>query len=308
MQKEIQRCLFILTLALFYVVDGAYAASSPATQGVQVVDQIGREVKLVKPAQRIVALAPHIVENLFTAGAGDKIVGAVGYSDYPEAAKKIPHVGSYKSFSLEAILAAKPDLVIIWHSGSGANILNKLGQLDIPTYVSEPKKLGDIAQSIRDYGALSGTVTTAEGAAREFEQRVTGLREQYADASKLRALYQVWNDPIQTLNDSQIISDVLRLCGATNVFGDAIPIAPKISVESVIERDPDVIIASGMGEERPEWLDQWRRWEDLRAVRHNTLYFVPPDLIQRHTVRILAGAKMTCRHLDDARSKFRSNK
>jgi iron complex transport system substrate-binding protein len=114
--------------------------------------------------------------------------------------------------------------------------------------------------------------------------------------------YQVWDDPLFTINDTHLISDVIRLCGGHNIFSDAIPLVPKISVEMVVRRDPQVIIASGMGEERPEWLDDWRKWKSLQAIQNNQLYFIHPDLLQRHTLRILSGTEQMCAFLDQARA------
>jgi iron complex transport system substrate-binding protein len=111
----------------------------------------------------------------------------------------------------------------------------------------------------------------------------------------------VWNQPLQTLNGSHLISDVISLCGARNVFADAASLAPKISVEAVIARNPDAIVASGMDEARPEWLDEWLAYPQLRAVANNALFFVPPDYIQRPTARVLLGATSLCRQLDSAR-------
>src|SRR5690606_34524624 len=104
---------------------------------------------------------------------------------------------------------------------------------------------------------LTGERVVAEKAAHAFTERLQQLRGQYRDQQKVSVLYQVWNRPLQTLNDDHIISDLIHLCGGTNAFGDAATIAPIISIESVITRNPDVILASGMGEEKPEWLDDW---------------------------------------------------
>lgn len=274
--------------------------SSFAT-AIEVTDFLDRKIILAKPAQRIVALAPHIVENLYSAGAGDRIVGAVDYSDYPEAAKSIPHVGRISAYSIEAIVALKPDLVVVWRSGHGGKVMDKLLSLGLNVYANDPRVLDDVARSIRDYGKLAGTETTAEQAAAQFEQRLSDLRDTYQSLTPVSMMYQVWNDPIQTINNSHIISDVIRLCGGSNVFGDALAIAPKISVESVILKNPQAIVASGMGEERPEWLDAWRKWTNLQAVQTNNLFFVPPDIIQRHTARLLDGAENLCLQLATAR-------
>jgi iron complex transport system substrate-binding protein len=119
----------------------------------------------------------------------------------------------------------------------------------------------------------------------------------------VEVFYQVWKQPMMTVNGKQIISDAIRLCGGRNVFA-ALPIlAPTVTAEAVIAANPEVIVASGMGEARPEWLDDWRRWKTLAAVAGDNLYFIPPDLIQRHTPRILDGAEQLCLHLETARGK-----
>lgn len=264
---------------------------------VTVTDYLGREVTLAQPAKRIIGLAPHIVENLYAAGAGDYVVGAVNYSDYPEAAKQVARVGGISAYSLEAIVAQKPDLVVVWMSSRGGDALQAIDALGIPTYANDPRALEDVAKSIRDYGVLAGTRPIAEQAASAYERRLVALRKQYQSADPVSVLYQVWYEPLQTLSDDHIISDVIRLCGGTNSFGDAKTLAPKISIESVLARDPAVIIASGMGEARPDWLDNWRKWPSLSAVKNERLYFIPPDIIQRHTPRILDGATAMCQYL-----------
>ncbi|SMF58595.1 iron complex transport system substrate-binding protein [Alteromonadaceae bacterium Bs31] len=287
-----------------YILFGALLfASHSFSEPLRVTDYSGREISLNKPATRIVALAPHIVENIYSAGAGETIVGAVEYCDYPEKAKSIPRVGSFSSFSLETILGLNPDLVVAWESGRGGRIIAKLESLGITVYGSNPEKLEDVAKSIRDFGILTGRSATAKIAAQAYLDKLAALNTDYKNKIPLSVMYQVWNSPIQTLNDQHIISDLMKLCGASNAFGDLPMVAPKLSVESVISRNPDVIVASGFGEERPSWLDEWLKWPMLAAVQKNNLYFIPPDIIQRHTTRILDGAELMCRHLDSARLK-----
>jgi iron complex transport system substrate-binding protein len=106
-----------------------------------------------------------------------------------------------------------------------------------------------------------------------------------------------------TVNGEHLISDVLRLCGGRNVFTSLPVLAPKVDIEAVLAADPEIIVASGMGEARPEWLDDWRRWQRLTAVRNDNLFFVPPELLQRHTPRILDGAERLCAAFDQARAR-----
>ncbi|WP_245573408.1 cobalamin-binding protein [Marinimicrobium agarilyticum] len=271
---------------------------------VRVTDFQGRTVTLEKPAERIIALAPHIVENAYSAGAGDKLVAAVNYSDFPPEAKDLPQLGGYKAVSVEAIVALKPDLVLVWRSGNGDTLLRQLERLGLTVYVDEPRTLEDVARAVRDIGVLAGSEPEATENARAFTRRLEGLRAEYSGQSPVTVLYQVWNQPLQTLNGEHLVSDVIRLCGGRNAYADAEPIAPKINMETVLERDPHAIVASGMGDNRPEWLDEWKEWPGLTAVKQDNLFFVPPDLIQRHTFRILDGAELLCRHLSTARRRL----
>ncbi|MDE0952192.1 MAG: cobalamin-binding protein [Halioglobus sp.] len=276
------------------------AISLPA-EAITVKDFAGREITLQQPAKRIVALAPHIVENLYSAGAGDALVGVVSYSNYPQEAKKIPEVGSYNAFSLEQVLALEPDLVVMWGSGNGMQTLSKLEGLHIPVYISELRQLSDVPQSIRNLSQLAGTANVGEVEASRIEKELESLQARYGEKPSLAVLYQIWNDPLQTVNGDHLISEIISLCGGYNVFGDASTLAPRVSLESVLLRDPDAIVASGMGEARPEWLDQWRAYGSLKAVKGDALFFINPDHVQRPTARILLGAQRLCQLLDQIR-------
>ena len=281
-----------------------HGAMADNTAPISITDSIGRTVTLNQPATRIVALAPHLVENVFSAGAGDKLVGAVNFSNYPEQAKSIPQVGGYHSFSMEAIVALKPDLVLMWAEGNSEDVAKSLSNLGLPVYINEPGKPETVAQTIRNIGLLAGTSAHANKVADEFLHQLTTLQGQYSREKPVSVFYQVWNKPLQTINGQHSISDVMALCGGRNVFADTPIIAPKVSIESVIARDPDAIIASGMNVERPEWLDDWRAYPQMSAVIHNNLYFVPPDILQRHTTRLLLGAEQVCASLRTVRDKW----
>lgn len=268
-----------------------------------VTDDTGATVRLAAPATRIVSLAPHITEALFAAGAGERIVGTVEYSDYPDAAKAIRRVGGYSKLDLEAVAALKPDLIIGWRSGNAGAHLDKLRSLGMPIYVTQPDRIEDIARSIEHYGRLAGSGAVADAVAQGFRARLAQLRARYGGRSPVRIFYQVWRTPLTTVSDKQIISDAIRLCGGKNVFGDLVGLAPNVSVEAVLASNPEAIVASGMGEERPEWLDDWRRWTQVTAVARGNLFFVPPSIIQRHTPRLLDGTERLCEHLETARKR-----
>lgn len=275
------------------------------SNAVQVTDFKGSKLTLKQPAKRVIALAPHIVENVYTAGAGDQLVGVVTYSDYPEAALSLPIVGGYAKINLERILELKPDLIIAWESGNSDAGVARIQELGFPVYIDQPDKLEDVAKSIRDIGVLTGTSSIAEPAAVKYIEQVEHLRRKQLSMQPVPTFYQVWNQPLRTINGKHIISDAIELCGGVNIYADEPVIAPTINIESILERDPEVILASGMSDARPEWLDEWKDWPSLSAVEDGNLYFVNPDHIQRHTVRILKGIEVICDQLQQARDKRR---
>ncbi|MBY6210620.1 cobalamin-binding protein [Microbulbifer agarilyticus] len=285
-------------LAIASAVCGTEVASKPIR--VQGADGVWLELK--QPAERIVALAPSIVENIYSAGAGDKLIAAIG-SDYPEAARELTEIGNYQIINYEALLILKPDLIIAWSSGTGSRKIEKLRKLGFTVFVTETKSLQDIASSVRTFGEIAGTSNIANRTADDWTRRLQKLMRDSKDKHQVSVLYQVWHKPLQTLNGDHLISDVIEACGGRNAYEDAVVLAPQISVESVLDRDPEVIIASGLGETRPQSLDDWKRYPGLTAVKNNNLYHVPPDIIQRHTMRVLHGMQLVCDQLDQARDK-----
>ncbi|HEX6734905.1 MAG TPA: ABC transporter substrate-binding protein, partial [Azonexus sp.] len=149
---------------------------------------------------------------------------------------------------------------------------------------------------------LAGTEAVANEAARSFRQRLERLRAANAGKPKVRVFYQIWKTPLTTVGGPQIISDAITLCGGTNVFGHLDKMAPTVSLEAVLDADPEAIVATGMGDARPEWLHDWDKWTRLTAVKRDNLFHINPDIMQRHTPRILDGAEKLCAHLDVARS------
>jgi iron complex transport system substrate-binding protein len=283
-----------LAIALF--------AAAHAHAEVSVRDDRGDPVTLALPAERIVSLAPHATELLFAAGAGSRLVGAVEWSDYPPEARAIPRVGSYVQPDLERIIALKPDLVVAWYSGNEPRVVERLRTLGYPVYVSELRDLEQVPAAIERLGRLAGTQAAADRAAADFRARRDKLRERYASAAPVSVFYQIWDKPLMTINGEHLISRVMELCGGRNVFAGLPTLTPHLNVERVIVADPQAIVASGMSDARPDWLSDWRRWPNLAAVKNEHLFFVPADLLQRPTPRVLEGAEMMCQALDQVRT------
>lgn len=278
-------------------------ALTTATQAseIVVVDDAGKTHRFQQPAKRIVSLMPHATELLFEVGAGDQVVGAVKYSDYPEAAKDIPRVGGYSSLNIEAIVALEPDVLIAWPEGNRTRELERLNALGLPILVSDPRKFTDIAHALKVYGAITGKNEQANVAIEKFNKKYTFLRETYHQQSPVSVFYQVWNSPLMTQNGNTFISRAIELCGGVNIYAELPMTNPQVSIESILVKDPQVIVASGMGQARPEWLDDWRQYKSLQAVQKNNLFHILPELFQRPTSRFLIGTQQLCEAMQKAR-------
>lgn len=289
----------------------ANAAPVPIANRVRaysVIDDSGATVTLPRPAQRIVSLAPHLTELTFAAGAGSQLVGVVSYSDYPEAAKRIPRVGDNRALDLERIAALKPDLILVWRHGNAEQQLDALRSLHIPMYISAPHTVEDVATTLDKLGVLFGTTGQAQQAARAYRAKIAALRARYANAAPISVFYQVWDSPLMTLNGTHWISDVLALCGGRNVFAQSAPLVPTVSREAVIALNPDVIMTAGAGatrsSEKIPGLEFWQAWPALTAVAHRNLFVIDGDLIDRPTPRLADGATQVCEDLAVARGRL----
>ncbi|WP_426117361.1 cobalamin-binding protein [Massilia sp. PWRC2] len=262
-------------------------------------DDGGKAVTLTKPAQRIVAMAPHITELLFAAGGGDRIVGAVSYSDYPEAAKQIPRVGDNRQVDIERIIAMKPDLIVVWMHGSSERQVDLLRQLNVPIFHSEPKKLDDIADSLVRMGQMMATESVANAAAADIRRQFAAMAQTYGKRSPVRLFYQVWDKPLYTLSNGSIVSDAMRLCGGVNVFGDLTVTAPVVGIEAVLQADPEAIF--GTAEKNYGGINLWRRYGNMQAVRRDNLFILNGELLNRAGPRMVAGTLALCEKLELAR-------
>lgn len=283
-------------LFLFLAFCGAASAASLTLAG-----DDGAQVVLDAPPQRIVSLAPNLTELAYAAGLGPRMVAVTAYSDYPEAARKLPQVGDAFRLDWERIVALKPDLVLAWESSLSARDRAAFARLKLKLLVLEPRRLDDIPRALRLLGQAGGTVAQAEAAARDFEQRRDALRECYASRPAVRVWFQIASDPLLTVNGEHIISDVLRLCGAQNVFAEAPLLTPAVSAEAVVQAQPQMLLGSAdTPEQRERMREQWRGMP-LAAAKAGHMAFVSPDLISRASPRILEGTEQICEAVNHSR-------
>ncbi len=283
----------------------SFAQAAPVT----VTDDAGQTLTLQAPARRVISLAPSLTEMVFEAGGGERVVGVVEYSDFPPPALNLPRIGSNQKLDLERIAQLKPDLVLVWYHGNAQREVERLAALKIPTARFEPRSIADVPGALERIGQLLGSETTAQAAATRFRSRHAALQQEYAGRAAVRVFYQIAHKPLLTINDQQIISDVIRLCGGVNVFGKEPALVPRLSTESVIAANPDVILTARMGGGGTEavramnepGLAGWLKFSSLTAVKNQQLWLIPGDAISRHGPRILDGAQAVCAALDDAR-------
>ncbi len=292
------RCLLRAAAVALLV---AWSALSQAALSVR--DDAGKLVVLAKPAQRIISMSPHVTELLFAAGGGGRIVGAMNFSDYPEAAKAIPLIGSNNQIDLERVIALKPDLLIVWQSGNTARQLEQLGRLGVPMFYSEPRKLDDVAESLLRLGQLMGTEQIARPAAAAFRRKIAALAGKYAKRPPVRVFYQIWDKPLYTLNGQHIVSDALALCGGENIFAGLNVVAPAVSIEAVLQANPEVIFGGDQHDPLDAGINLWKPYKTLLAVRRGNLFTLGGELLTRAGPRMADGAASLCEKLEQARQR-----
>lgn len=282
---------------LLWCVVMGYASAVPAAASgsIEVRDDGGHILRFSQPPRRVISLAPHTTELLFAAGAGAQVVAVSAYSDYPPVAQSLPQIGDSRQLDIERILALKPDLLVVWASGTPARQLAQLEKLGIPMFYSEPRKLQDIPDSVLRLGRLLGTTDQARSVADDFKKTLEAIRQKYRQRRVIRLFYPISDNPLYTLNGEHIVNDAFIACGAQNVFADLPVLAPSVSVEAVLLKNPEAIILSQAGKER------WRQFSGLLAVQRENLITVDSNLLTRASPRMLGGVRILCERLDFAR-------
>jgi iron complex transport system substrate-binding protein len=274
---------------------------------VTVIDGTGAAIALSAPARRIVSLAPSATELLYAAGAGNRVVAVTNPADWPPEAAQRPRVGDARALDLERIVSLAPDLAVAWPYVAPAQI-ERLQALGIPVYRTDPQTPEAIALDIERLGALAGTAGIAQPAAARFRSRLEALRRRGHGTTAVRVFYEIWHQPLYTIGGAHLITAAIELCGGENVFRQLSLPAPSVSIEAVLAAHPSAIVAGTDGAIRPAWLDEWRRWPDLPAVRADNLFVVDANLLHRAGPRFVDGAEALCAVIDRARANVELTK
>lgn len=286
------------------------AASAGAAHAAVHVDDAGRAVDFPQPPRRVITLAPNLTEFVYAVGAGGTLVGTMDTSNFPEDAKRVPRIGDYQRLDVERILALRPEVVLVWHHGNQGRELGQLEAAGLKLFYLEPKRLDDVPSTLERVGALLGRDAAARPLAAAWRDELSALRRRHAKAAPVSVFFQVWTQPLMTLNGQHLTSDILALCGGRNVFAALPALAPQVSLESVVAADPEVILsAREFSPEAPlarrepgrKGFEIWQPFRGIAAVRGGWMFTVPGDLLTRQGPRVLDGARAVCDALDQVR-------
>jgi len=243
---------------------------------------------------RVITLAPHLTELVFAAGAGDRLVGVVDYSDYPPAAAEIPSIGDAFRFDLERIMLLSPDLALAWRGGTSPQAAAGLSEMGVEILWLETRTLEDIGSALVIIGQRLGNDGGGEQAKRAFLAGLQDLQSRYAQLQEQqrRTFYQVSARPLFTLGARHVINEVLAFCGLENIFAGLDIEAAVVDEEAVIAARPEIIIAG----QNPGQADPLARWRRNTLLNHQRLqlHAVDASLLVRPTPRIVEGIEALC--------------
>jgi len=254
-------------------------------------DALGNVVNLEKPPQRIVSLAPSLTEILYYLGLGDRVVGVTQFSYYPPEAAKKPKVGSYINLNVERIISLNPDLAIGTVDGNRAYEVRLLEQIGIPVYIVNPRNVREVISAIAAVGKICGTGTKAKELSSRLRERVDHVFQRTTSLRRPLVFLQINVKPIMTVNRDTFHHDVIRLAGGLNICRDEPITYPRISLEEIIRKKPEVIIISSMerGGSFEEARKEWWKWSSIPAVKQGRVHLIDSDLLDRPSPRIVNG-------------------
>jgi iron complex transport system substrate-binding protein len=299
MKNPLVKSLFWLSLVVILGTSTSFSATQTFN------DEVGRDVIFPFPPERIVSLAPNVTEILFGLGLDEEIVGVSIHSNFPEKAKSKVRVGSYIRLDLEKIASLNPDLIIATGAGNTRDMVDRLGKLGLQTYVIYPKNFRDILQSI----AHIGQVVNREKDARAIIEGMRKRSERVIDLTKglprPKVFVQIGDVPIVTVGKGSFADDLIRLAGGENIAENEKEVYPRLGMEEILKRSPEVIVISSMNPtgDYQKILQEWTRWKTIPAVKNRRIHLMDSDLLDRPSPRIIEGLEELARVLHPEKFK-----
>jgi iron complex transport system substrate-binding protein len=256
--------------------------------------------------QRIITLAPHLSELVDEAGGAERLVSVSAFSNFPESVKQLPITSDARSIDLEKMKSLRPDLIIYWRGGTSESQIQSIKKTfnkDVQFISVQPKKLSDIATDIETIGKVLGTDLIAKKNAGALRLKITELtnNQKNINARKVNVFYQVWAQPLMTLNQDHIIGDIIQLCGGEQLFASEKVLVPAVSREAVIKANPEIIFtAVDSTKMNTDW-SMWSSFPQLAATKNNAFIDLDGDIISRPSPRIMQGAQKICAEINKVR-------
>jgi cobalamin transport system substrate-binding protein len=262
-------------------------------------DALGREISVPTPPKRLIALAPNLTEILYALDLGDRVVGVTNHCNYPPAASLKPKVGSYIHLNVEQIISLSPDLVIGTMDGNERYILDLLEQAHIKVFFVNPRDVRQAIETISTVGLVCGLPEQARQISGRLTLRVNRVVEAARARNRPLVFLQINIQPIMTVNRNTVHHDLIRLAGGDNMTADEPVTYPRISLEEVIRRKPEVILISSMerGGRFEKARQDWLQWTSVPAVQKGRVHLIDSDLIDRPSPRVVDGLEVMAKLL-----------
>ena len=253
---------------------------------------------IAQPA-RIVSLAPSITEIIFALGLGHELVGVTSFSNYPAEAEYLPKIGTYTHLNLERIILLRPDIAIGTRDGNRDSDIKILKETGIKIYMTNPKNIWDVVNTIYDISRILGVPQKGIEVSQSLRSRIDKIRRKVSGLKRVKVFFQINDHPLITLNKKTFQNDLIRLAGGINIAENEPMRYPRLSIEEIIYKKPEVIIISSMeiGGRFEKMRQEWMKWESIPAVKNKRVYLVNSDLLDRASPRLIEGLERLARLL-----------
>ena len=255
----------------------------------ELVDQIGRAVEVAEPLTRVVSLAPNLTEISYEVGGGELLVGATWFATFPEAAARLPKVGSYVALDIEKIVSLKPQLCLAIRDGNPKAVVDRLEELGIPVYVFDPQSLEEVIDTVERLGSIYRQEARAEALTAGYRQRLARVARQIAGVTdRPGVFFQIDAQPVISAGSDTFLHQLLTRSGNINLAADRTGY-PRYSWEELLVLKPEVVLLASMGGgyTDQELRSRWQAWPQIPAVQNSRLYVVDADLFDRPTPRLI---------------------
>ena len=287
MIKKNVTILWFFFLALFVCLTTRVAAGT-------FVDQLERRVTVSEDPLRVISLAPSITEIIYALGQENRLIGVTRYSDFPDAATKLPKIGSYVRIDLERILALNPDLCIAIKDGNPKEVIDRLESLNIPVYVVNPQNLNTVLETIIEMGELLNADDKAEIILTNLHNRIDRVKSLIKqDTYRPGVFFQIGIAPIVSVGTDTFLHELIVLAGGKNLAGGKTPY-PRFSKEQVLALSPEIFIVTTMARQAvfEQVKAEWSRWTSMPAVHNERFFLVDSNLFDRPSPRLIDGLEL----------------